>query len=346
MQSPAVSASKKSTQPWRPTLQSKTGTPPWHSQHALNTSDESTISRDEFLAGRVLSKKNSEAHLPGAYSLGTQSTTGASPAVRPALPPGLAPPPGLERPGDRVSSSDEASAQKSQKPKKQPVREKPKKQPVHEKPKKQPVHEVAPVPEKPEKQPVLDSSPPESNEYKVFLQNMPESMLKESFLRAMLDQANLSDITKLAFRPNGKVLITFTSYASVHKCVNHFHGRKWGNSSLPVSAVYVYSAPQHETQKRQPEAAAKQAPWLKINAPAFVPGSFSKMLSANAPAFVPSGVPEKQRDRSMSDASTDAGRRSRQTSSMSTQISTSEEASELSEACYSETEEQAQAVWA
>merc|ERR1719379_1845559 len=55
-------------------------------------------------------------------------------------------------------------------------------------------------------------------EYYVLLQNLPKPMLKEDMLRSLMKEAKLHDINKLAFRADGKVLVTLTTYDSLCRC--------------------------------------------------------------------------------------------------------------------------------
>jgi len=165
----------------------------------------------------------------------------------------------------------------------------------------------------PEKTPVEETvAEPES--FQTLLQGLPEAMSNECMLRAMLEQAKLTDVVQLAFRANGKALITFSTYPSVCQCINHFHGRQWGNSKVPVTAIYVKLMPKTETSavKAVPKS---EAPMKRMSAEAavFVPTFVAPTaLSTNAPSFTPSadkicGGRRNSRDRVYSDASTEAG---------------------------------------
>jgi len=289
MASPAVR-----TPMWQPQVESSRSVAHWNSRNAWNTSDKKpkaaapdcVISREEFLSGHVLSKQHPLAHLPGSYSMRAEAIAMAPPLTRPA------PPPGLELPDSRAVPSGMVAAESET----APMPEKPNKQSVVDSlaPK---VEEIAPMPEKANDQSVADSSAQQVKDYKVLLQNMPDAMLKECMLRAMLEQGNLKDVTNLVFRANGKVLITFASYASVHKCINHFHGRQWGGV-VPVSASYVFVA---SAKERQAAAASKAPSMAAVKA---------KSFNINAPVFVPSSEKIDSSDlfmRQFSGASTDAG---------------------------------------
>jgi hypothetical protein len=211
--------------------------------------DESScvISRDELLAGRVLSMRRQA--LPNAITgLRTESNSMVSPVLKPSSPPlgdrAPSPPPGLER--------------------MQPVRNL-EADPTTEK------HCVA---EKVDKQADKESLPSKpDDQYKVLVQNLPAAMLKESMLRAMLDQAHIKDVSGVTFQPNGHALITFSTCSSMCRCINHLHGRQWGCSTMPVRALV-------HTMKNLAAPAANTAIWK-------IPTPVRHNFSADAPAFVP-----------------------------------------------------------
>jgi len=150
----------------------------------------------------------------------------------------------------------------------------------------------------------------EPQQFKVLLQNLPETMLKECMLQVMLEQAKLNDATDFAFRANGKALITFSTYASVCKCITHFDGRKWGNSSMPVSATYVRTVKSGQKQNENDNAPQEtKLRSMSADAPVFVPACMQfAPLSRNAPAFEYSLADKAcARERVHSDASTEAG---------------------------------------
>jgi len=242
------------------------------------------IPRDVFLTGRVLCMQNEEP--PPVYRLKSLPCTPfSSPILRPQPPPGLALPPGLD-----FSLDIEGEGTDSEETKPEPTR-------------------------------MMEQSEPE--QFKALLQNLPVSMLNESMLRVMLEQAQLTDITEVAYR-NGKALLTFTSYESVQKCLMHCNGRVWSNSTSPVVAMYVRTV--QKTQKEpvvpqtQPETGSMQTETgpmqrqLSADAPTFVPGSLqipTTTLSAKAPIWVPSDCADikdkDSKDRSISNASTESG---------------------------------------
>lgn len=250
------------------------------------------IPRDVLLAGRVCSMQGDESE--PVYCLKALSYASSSFATT-SQPLGLTKPPGLELSANPEVDGSESAPRESTKA-------------------------------QPEQSLMPDQAEPE--QFKVLLQNLPDSMLNESMLRVMLEQAQLSDITEVAYR-NGKALLTFTSYASVRKCLSHCNGRLWSNSTAPVVAMYVKTVsrkkPQTDVETKPlsadaptfvpepdttfvPEAETKP---LSADAPAFVPGSLqipTKALSAEAPIFVPSDCKViRDRDRIDSNASTESG---------------------------------------
>jgi len=121
-------------------------------------------------------------------------------------------------------------------------------------------------------------------EYQVLLQNLPKALLKESMLRVMIKEAKIQDIKKLAFRSDGRALITLTSYAALQQCIDHFNGLPWFHAptcNVPsITATHVLSA-------KRDIATQPAASNLSADAPAFVPGA---SLSADAPVFVPGAM--------------------------------------------------------
>lgn len=231
--------------------------------------EEPAIPRDVFLAGRVLCMASEEP--PPVYCLKAVSYVPSSPATR-SQPPGLAEPPGLELPG---TSEDGAENNAETQPKQ--IRT------------------------------TLEQSDPEPEQYKVLLQNLADAMMNESMLRVMLEEADVNDILEIKCR-NGKVLLTFASYESVHKTITHCNGRLWSNSDVPVVALYVRTV-----KKTQPDTVVTPIPIeakaLSADAPTFVPGSLqipTKPLSAEAAVFIPADC-KAIRDRCISTASTESG---------------------------------------
>lgn len=231
--------------------------------------EEPVIPRDIFLAGRVLCMASEES--PPVYCLKAISYVPSSPATR-SQPPGLAEPPGLELPG---TSEDEAEENAETQPE--------------------------------QNRTMLEQPDPEPEQYKALLQNLADAMLNESMLRVMLEEADVNDILEIKCR-NGKVLLTFASYESVHKTITHCNGRLWSNSDVPVVALYVRTV-----EKTQPDKVVTPIPTeakaLSADAPTFVPGSLqipTKPLSAEAPVFVPADC-KASRDRCISTASTESG---------------------------------------
>jgi len=135
-------------------------------------------------------------------------------------------------------------------------------------------------------------------EYKVLLQNLPKSLMKETVLRSMIQQAELKDVKKLAFRSDGRVLITVATHAALCQCITHFNGLPW--FSAPSCTVPVVTA-------TQVVSAAK---------PSLLKTSPAEVLSAEAPTFIPGAVqwaaPFKTSDKvheadGLSEKSTDDG---------------------------------------
>jgi len=140
------------------------------------------------------------------------------------------------------------------------------------------------------------TTPPEG--YQVLLRDVPKLMTQMHMMCATLEQAALDgDVMALDFRPGGKVLITFSTFQSMHQCILHFNGRPWSTGGACISALHVRTMKKANGSDRTPDV-------MSASAPAFVPTS---KLSAAADVFVPSS-PEKvdERDRFISDVSTQA----------------------------------------
>jgi len=122
-------------------------------------------------------------------------------------------------------------------------------------------------------------------EYQVLLQNLPKAVLKEGMLKTMVKEARLRDVKKIAFRSDGRALITLTSSSGLHKCIEHFNGLPWFHA--PTCAVPTITAIQVQTTKK--DVAQQPTTKFSADAPAFVPGSMqwtAKMASADDSAFM------------------------------------------------------------
>jgi hypothetical protein len=116
--------------------------------------------------------------------------------------------------------------------------------------------------------------------FQVLLRNLPEPMCTEPMVRVMLDQASLEDsLVDVEFRKGCKILVSFSEYACVAKCIKHFSGRRW-NGSEAVSAMYVRKMAKDDEKS----AEVKNASGFNADAKEFVP---TKDLSGDAPVFKP-----------------------------------------------------------
>jgi hypothetical protein len=143
----------------------------------------------------------------------------------------------------------------------------------------------------------------EKAEYKVLLQNLPKNLMKETVLRSMIKQAELKDVKKLAFRSDGRALITVTTHAALCQCITHFNGLPWFNApscTVPVvTATQVVSAAKPASEVRTSSVAA-----LSAEAPTFVPGA----VHWTAPTSSLSKASDKLHEvDSLSEKSTDDG---------------------------------------
>merc|ERR1719284_1543767 len=102
-------------------------------------------------------------------------------------------------------------------------------------------------------------------------------------MRVMLEQAGLEkDLIRLDFRPGGKALIEFNTFASMKQCISHFHLRPWGEGGASISALYVRIAKKAEASTGEKGAARTPAPRTTAV------GTMMKGSSVHAPVFLPS----------------------------------------------------------
>eukprot|EP00747_Dinoflagellata_sp_TGD_P190033 gnl/TRDRNA2_/TRDRNA2_51110_c0_seq1.p1 gnl/TRDRNA2_/TRDRNA2_51110_c0~~gnl/TRDRNA2_/TRDRNA2_51110_c0_seq1.p1 ORF type:complete len:224 (-),score=29.13 gnl/TRDRNA2_/TRDRNA2_51110_c0_seq1:174-845(-) len=121
------------------------------------------------------------------------------------------------------------------------------------------------------------AKPIASPQYQVLLCGLPEEMTHPVVVRAMMEQAKLTDgiaCVNTFVNDRGsscdKVLVTFCNSTWAKKCIQYFNGR-WANAGLVVSAIIVGIVPITTTS----------SPEMK-----------SRTLSADAPPFVlPTSVP-------------------------------------------------------
>jgi len=145
---------------------------------------------------------------------------------------------------------------------------------------------------------------PEPERFQVLLQNLPQMMLNDTFLRAMLDQAMLKDVVEMIYRQNGKAIVTFGTYESMCLCIEHLHGRQWGGMpKVAITATYVRlvkTPTSTQTDVQKPPTSTKL---LSADAPSFVPGLFAAAanLHPSADKMCASG------DKWNSNASTEPG---------------------------------------
>jgi hypothetical protein len=249
---------------------------------AQNAESESypTVSKEQFLAVLARMQDNANEEEP-AYALKSAATFAVPPPPGLSLPPPIPTPPPMDDLACEMAvekpAADDTDASK-----------------------------VEPL--------TIEPCKPPQQGYQVLLRDLSEMIAQEVTMRAILEQANLlEDVIRMDFRPGGKILMEFQTFASVPLCITHFHGRPWGKKSACISALYVTvkraSAASQTTAQRQALGAETKALSWNTGAPAFVPKS-STALSAAANVFVPSSLPEKTdavRGRVRSDASTVAG---------------------------------------
>lgn len=144
----------------------------------------------------------------------------------------------------------------------------------------------------------------------VRISGVPDKLLSEAVVEAMLDQVGCNDCL-LSFathrgKPTGSVSVFFTNAYAAQLCVNHFHGRQWGAGKVHAELLctsrkdtklsgptilrmpsqhckpVIMRTPTDRLQK--PSSTKVEAKSLSADAPAFEP---SFMFTAGSPAFVP-----------------------------------------------------------
>lgn len=143
--------------------------------------------------------------------------------------------------------------------------------------------------------------------WQVVITGLPNKLLAQAMVEAMLQQAGLDSLyaglTIKTGKPLNKVSVNFATPMAAQRCVAHFHGRQWDNSGPAVCAKIVPPAPPHQNST----TAAKLG--LSANAPVFAP--IFGALSAQAAEFIPSAplsAPRAPKSLiSGSDTSTDVG---------------------------------------
>jgi len=98
-------------------------------------------------------------------------------------------------------------------------------------------------------------------------------------MSTMLEQAKLDEgILSFIVPSSSTALITFQSSTWADRCIQHFNGRKWGNSD--VSALLVHPEEIDMTSMAGLSCPPFKMVALSADAPIFVP---AKTLSATAP---------------------------------------------------------------
>lgn len=146
--------------------------------------------------------------------------------------------------------------------------------------------------------------------HQVQLTGLPNEILNDQMLRAVLQQAQLngcySSFTTSHGKSCGEALIELVSQPAAEWCVQHFHGRRWAANDTLVSA-YLLTPSSTEHQCESPDQQLPEEFWLEawfhdacelgeeisVNAASFPHIDTQRLsagLSAGAPAFVPSYV--------------------------------------------------------
>jgi hypothetical protein len=130
--------------------------------------------------------------------------------------------------------------------------------------------------------------------YKVQISGLPNKLLTEIMMEAVLEQAGLDDVLDLNLRPGkpaGSMVVTFASTEMVERCVWHFTGRQWDPSGATV-AVNVLSSTGYRPQANGQHAAVRGSPSLKAQDMTTITSSIRPKAgpSADAPAFFPTAL--------------------------------------------------------
>lgn len=245
---------------------------------------------------------------------GPVPSPGAAPplSARPLPPPGLEAPPGLERalsppPGLGKPPGLQNGPAKPAKPAKAAKEAKPEAEPEEE---------------------AMKSAP-----FVVTIRGLPNKLLSNAMMEAMLQQADLdkdvlSSVVRMG-KPCGELRVGLTSRLSAGRCVRHFTGCQWDDSGIPVTAEVVatgQSVPQRVSMNAASSLSAQAAVFeppspctmltalaeessgspashfdspkaLSPEAPAFLPSYFgtSNRFSIEAPVFVPAKARASER---------------------------------------------------
>jgi hypothetical protein len=183
--------------------------------------------------------------------------------VTKSLPSGLAPPPGLDREDPPPTSPAEVQPAKTE-----------------ELPQKTP----APASD--------DRAKCQTSEYHILLQNLPKRLMQAEVIKRMVKEAGLKDIKKLAFRPDGRALITLGTHEAVCQCVSLFNGLPWFDApvcNIPrIQATWVVSAPaeKQSVHRATAPAAMTSKSTLSAEASTFIPGACGWTSEARPPQSV------------------------------------------------------------
>jgi hypothetical protein len=244
---------------------------PWKIQKKTFDARHLVVTREQFLKARMSCVRQPVSDSAGLHSMSRQqvaaalSTSAKAATASYQLPPGLDTPPGLVHPSERTSESVKESRLEPSK-----------------------------------KADSVEASTP-SCEYKVLLQNLPKSLMKETVLREMIRQAELRDVKKLAFRSDGRVLITVTTHAALCQCVTHFNGLPWFDA--PACTVPVLTATQVVSKAKPVAAVTSSLSTLSSEAPVFVPSAVQWTATAEPQSSKASG--KAHETDSLSEKSTD-----------------------------------------
>lgn len=124
-----------------------------------------------------------------------------------------------------------------------------------------------------EKNATVDFSTEASSSHKVVITGLPNKILCETMMRAVLQQAQVEgsvlSFSTCAGQPCGEASVTLSTRCAAETCVKHFHGRRWDSSGIVICAMIIPTGGGIST------GTCSEAR--------------STVLSADSPVFVPTG---------------------------------------------------------
>lgn len=112
----------------------------------------------------------------------------------------------------------------------------------------------------------------------VQISSLPNHILSDAMMSATLDQAQLDKfVIKFVTKPGaqrGEAIITLSSQDAAVRCARHFHGRRWDSSGIPVSARVMGGNVKAAPKQPMKAPTLKKSFAFSTAAAEFVPGGF------------------------------------------------------------------------